>query len=137
MSKDLLTTLKDAGRLEFGAHIPAAVVRDALGLTYPEVGSKAEFDKLALLELGAVDYVRNHLLNEGKYLRGTNDGYRILLPSENAAQVEAYMSNADGKLRRALKLHRNTPKESGSPNDGGQTEARIHLKQQKSRHRPR
>ena len=35
----------------------------------------------------------------------------MLLPSENAAQVLSYMNSADNKLKRGLKLNKNTPTE--------------------------
>ena len=110
MSKDLLQELKDRKLLEYGSHIPGDLVREILGIEYPDVGTKKEFDEIALKELAAVDYVRNALLNEGKYLAGTGSDYRVLLPSENKKQAERYMSSADRKLFRADKLLRNTPK---------------------------
>lgn len=112
MSKELLTTLRDRGMLEFGSVIMGDTVRDILGIEYPEFGTKKDFDDVALAELGAIDYVRNVLLNEGKYLAGDKGNYRILLPSENKAQVDAYMQQADRKLRRAQKLSQNTPTEN-------------------------
>lgn len=127
MSADLLTRLREAGLLEYGSHIPASLVQSALGLLYPTTGSRAVFERLALAELGAIDYVRRHLLNEGKYITSAKDGYRILLPSENEGQVEAYMRSADEKLRRGLKLLRNTPK--GAADFPAQTEVRLHMKQ--------
>ena len=110
MSKDLLHKLRDRGLTEYGAVIPGELVRDTLGLEMPVYGSKQDFDTVALAELAAVSYVRDQLLNEGKYLAGHNGDYRILLPSENKAQVEQYMQQADRKLRRAQKLSTNTPK---------------------------
>lgn len=87
MSKALLETLVALELTVFGAHIPGQVVRDALQITFPEVGTKAEFDKLALAELSGIDYVRNHLLNEGKYLRAATEGYR--LSSSDCAALRA------------------------------------------------
>lgn len=134
MSLDLMTRLREEGLLEYGSHIPASLVQSALGLLYPKTATKAVFDKLALTELSAIDYVRRHLLSEGKYIASTKDGYRILLPSENVAQVESYMRHADEKLKRALKLLRSTPKDAAS--FPAQTEARLHMKQSAvARHR--
>lgn len=110
MSKELYSHLLNAGLLEYGSHIKAEEVRIVIGLEYPEVATKQEFDKLSLLELGAIDYVRSILINEGKYITQSKGDYRILLPSENVKQVEIYMSSADKKLRRALKLTRSSPK---------------------------
>ena len=71
------------------------------------------------------------LLREGKYLAGDKDGYKILLPSENRAQVDAYMSQADRKLRRAQTLLRNTPSHTRKQAD--QTQARIMMKRESIR----
>ena len=57
--------------------------------------------------------------------------HRVLLPSENKAQVDAYMESADRKLERALKLSRNSPKASHLPD---QTEARIMMRRKGYRH---
>lgn len=127
MSADLMARLREEGLLEYGAFIPASLVQAALGLCYPKTATRAVFDKLALTELGAIDYVRRHLLSEGRYIAAAKGGYRILLPSENAGQVEAYLRHADEKLRRALKLLRSTPK--GAADFPAQTEVRIHMKQ--------
>lgn len=123
--------MKSHGLTEYGSNIPTSLVHGVLGIYYPESAPKAVFDELALKELGAIDYVRSALLNEGKYLIGDKVGYRILLPSENKRQVERYMQQADKKLRRASKLSRNTPYEHRQGAD--QTEARIMLKQQEAR----
>ena len=109
MSKELLAALRGRGLLEYGSVIKGEEVRDILGIEYPEVGTKKDFDEVALTELGAVDYVRNILLGEGKFIASHQGDYRILLPSENKRQVDAYMQQADRKLRRAHKLSRNTP----------------------------
>lgn len=94
---------------EYGSVIPGDTVREILGIEYPSVGTKKDFDEIALAEMSAVDYVRNVLLGEGKYISSCRGDYRILLPSENKLQVEAYMIQADRKLRRAQKLSRNMP----------------------------
>ena len=131
--KDLLSALGHAGLLEFGSVIPRKVVHEALGIVVPEVGTREQFASIALMELAAIDYCRNHLLDAGKYLSGTDDGYRVLLPSENQKQVELYMSSADKKLGRALKLSKNSPALSNIRHD--QMETRIHMKRQHTRHR--
>lgn len=125
--RDLYDYLRTEGLLEYGSVISSSLVHDLLRLEVPNVGTKAQFDRIALIELAAMDYVRNILLNSGKYLTGTPSGYRILLPSENAAQVEQYISSADKKLNRALKLCRNTPRSADEMPD--QIEARILMKQ--------
>lgn len=124
--KELYQTLHDMGLLEYGEVIETRLVHEILGIEMPEVGTKAEFDQIALAELAAVDYVRNILLGQGKYITSTKSGYRILLPSENAKQIELYMQSADGKLSRALKLSRSSPAADAKTAD--QTAARIMLK---------
>lgn len=124
--KELFTELQARGLLEYGSVIESHVVHSILGIKLPDMASKSEFDKLALIELAAIDYVRNILLGQGKYLMGTDAGYRVLLPSENAAQVEQYIVSADKKLSRALKLSRNSPSPTRQLPD--QTEARILMK---------
>lgn len=109
VSKSLLEELRQMGLLEFGSVIDGDTVRKILGVEYPEYGTKKDFDEIALSELKAIDYVRNVLLGEGKYIASNNGGYRILLPSENQGQIESYIGQADRKLRRAQKLSRNTP----------------------------
>ncbi len=142
MSKELFHGLKSAGLLDYGTHIPGDAVRELLGLDMPAFGTKEQFDAVALKELSAIDYVRGLLLNEGKYLAGCRGGYRVLLPSENKAQVEAYMQQADRKLRRAQRLSRTMPATNMAQTD--QTQARIMLKRESvrtslppwSRHKP-
>lgn len=126
MSKELFEFLQETESLEYGAVFPASVVHDFLGLEYPAMSTKAVFDKLELIELSAISYVRNRLLNSGMYLAKTGAQYRILLPSENRVQVDKYLNSASGKLRRALKLSKNTPT---SPWDLSDEEARIRLHQ--------
>lgn len=127
--RDLLQGLQERGLLEFGSVIPGELVHQLLDIQMPEVAPKAEFDRLAMVELAAIDYCRNVLLGQGKYLTGTRTGYRVLLPSENKGQIDAYMSSADRKLSRALKLSRNTP-QAASTVAADQTEARILMKRQ-------
>lgn len=134
MSKELLSELRNRGLLEFGRVIKGEDVRDILGISYPEYGTKKDFDEVALFELGAVDYVRNVLLGEGKYLASDRGDYRIFLPSENKRQIDAYMAQADRKLRRAHKLSRNTPNvESYKPS--ADSDVRIAMKRETMRHR--
>ncbi len=134
MSKELLTALRNRGLTEFGSVIPGETVREIIGIEYPEFGTKKDFDEVALTELGAVDYCRNVLLGEGKFLASNNGDYRILLPSENKRQIDAYMAQADRKLRRAQKLSRNTPKPAESIPAETQ-DVRIAMKLHGMRHR--
>ncbi len=132
-ARELLAELEARGLIEFGAVISASTVRGILGLEFPAVADKRTFDALALRELAATDYVRSVILGRGMYLMGTQSGYRILMPSENLKQVEAYMGAADGKLCRAMKLQQNTPGEvSGQPD---QTAPRLMMQRDAIRRR--
>ena len=126
--KCLLAWLRQEGLTEYGSVFRGESVREVIGLVMPEVGTKKDFDSVALRELSAVDYCRSTLLGEGKYLAQHQGDYRILLPSENGRQIEQYISNADSKLRRALKLSRNSPAMDGGTLD--QTSARILMKRE-------
>jgi hypothetical protein len=130
-SRGLLQALESRGLTEFGCIIETDLVHELLGIEHPPVAAKSVYDRLAMTELAAIDYCRGVLLTQGKYLQGTPSGYRVLLPSENKHQVNAYMSSADRKLSRALKLSRNTPGEPTASTD--QTEARILMKQSSHR----
>lgn len=126
--RDLYDWLNHEGLLKYGTHIKGEKIRDYLEIHLPEKCTVKEFKEAGLLEMSAVDYVRNILLGQGMYLQGVGEDYRILLPSENSRQVELYMSSADRKLSRALKLSRNSPKEQGER--PSQQEARAMMKQQ-------
>jgi hypothetical protein len=125
--KCLLEWIRASCLDDFGSVIHVDDVRRVIGIEYPEVGTRAQFEEITLIELSAVDYVRNVLLGEGKYLSRKNDSYRILLPSENASQVHLYMSHADKKLKRALKLSRNSPQIDQAMDN---TTARILMKRE-------
>lgn len=129
--RDVFDALDSMGLFDFGSVIDRSVVHELIGLEVPEVATKAVFDRIAMIELQTMDYCRNILLGHGKYLCGVPSGYRVLLPSENKAQVDAYMESADRKLERALKLSRNSPKASHLPD---QTEARIMMRRKGYRH---
>jgi hypothetical protein len=125
--RDLLDHLIHNGLTEYGAVIPKEEIYDFLGIEVPKLGTLTQFNQIALLELAAIDYCRSVLLNEGKYITQDGGVYRILLPHENARQVEIYISSADRKLTRALKLSRNTPRQASG--DVSQTQARIMMRQ--------
>lgn len=128
--RGLLAMLDDAGLLEYGCTFPAAMVREHLGIECPAIGTRQQFNDAALAELSAIDYVRNVLLGRGKYITSDGDTYRVLLPSENQAQIERYISSADHKLRRAQKLSRNTPRAASTADH---TDARIYMKRESVR----
>jgi hypothetical protein len=129
--RSLYDALAEEGLLEYGAFIPAEAVRQRIGLVMPEIGTKREFDRLSMLEMAAVDGVREILLNYGKYICQSGDGYRILTPGENSGQVDRYLAHAQNKIRRARKLERTSPAmTSGKPS---QMAARILLSEQSKR----
>lgn len=132
MSADLMCVLGEYGLLEYGSVIPAELVRKVLHIKPIEVGTRAQFEEQALQELGAIDFVRNALIDQGKYITACRGGYRILLPSENQKQVEAYMKSADRKLRRAQRLSASTPRQIDAHDH---TASRLHLKQFSHRRR--
>jgi hypothetical protein len=126
--RSLYDALQADGLLEYGSHISGELVRRIVGLEMPELGRKEDFDAVALAELSAIDQVREILLGEGKYIIGTRDGYRILLPSENRDQIDRYLGHAQNKIRRARKLERcSPPMTNGKPD---QTSARLSMIEQ-------
>lgn len=107
--RELYAFLKDTGRCEYGSVITELELHHFLNIEYPEVATHAEFKSMDLMVLSVTDYVRNILLGEGKAFIQAKGDYRILLPSENAKYIERYMSSADKKLKRALKLSKSMP----------------------------
>ena len=107
--REILNALRDMGYLEYGAVISGSDFRDICDIKTIETGTRDDFTAMALEELNFAGYIRNALLNEGKYFKSERDSYRVLLPSENYSQVVSYMQSADQKLKRGLKLNKNTP----------------------------
>ena len=103
MSAKLLQALIDRDLTDYGSFIEGSFVREILDITLPEFGTRQDFDRASLAELAAIGYVRTQLLLEGNY--------RILLPSENLRQVEAYLEASDNKRRKGALLLKNTPPE--------------------------
>ena len=131
--RGLLARLEHLDLTEYGCFISRQLVHDTLEIVIPKVASKEVFDELSLRELAAIDYCRNVLLGHGKYLSSCKDGYRILLPSENAKQIDLYMRSAEKKLNRAGKLSRNSPHHVHQSDN---TIARIEMKMQSTRTLP-
>ncbi len=126
-NKELYTNLKAHNYLDYGSVIPLELFRDLCGIDTILTGTKADFDSIALQELSYATYIRDKLLNEGKYLKGEKDSYRVLIPSENIGQVLSLINSASNKLKRGMKLNRNTPPEFKiNPSD----EVRIIMKEQ-------
>jgi hypothetical protein len=137
MHKTLIEALKKRGLLKYGAVFSGDLLRELIGVQLPTLddlvgldahGIRRAYDNIKLTELGAVDTLRTHLLDEGKYLQQANGDFRILLPNENVRQAELYMQSGDRKLSRAAKLLRNTPKLVDE--DADQLQARIMMKRE-------
>lgn len=126
VARELFAELEARGLFEYGSVIDTTLVHSIIGIEMPTYAAKSVYARLTIIELNAIDYCRRQLLDQGKYLKGDASGYRILLPSENKAQIEDYVEQANGKLARALKLSRNSKVEDRS--DLNQIEARIVLK---------
>lgn len=107
--RDFFAALRAKKMTDYGAEIPRTFLLETLGIEEPQIATREEWQRLELQEMAVVDYVRNLLIDQGKYLERTRSGYRIALPSENMAQVDAYMSAADKKIRRGQRLLRATP----------------------------
>lgn len=124
----IITIMEERGFFEYGATTPIEEYRTLFNIQYPTVGTKKDFDAVSLIELEHFDFIRSQLLNQGKYLKVENDHVRVLLPSENISQVQKYMNNADNKLKRAIKLAKNTPKEVSE--QLCQVSVRAHMKRE-------
>jgi hypothetical protein len=123
---EIFNKLKSMGSLEYGSVIEAEALRQMAGIEIPEIGTREQFKEAALAELNVSDFIRGRLISEGKYFASFGSKYRVLLPSENANQVKKYMKSADSKLKRAIRLHDNTPKEYRQD----LTKVRIHSRQE-------
>ncbi len=129
-NKEVYDHLTAHGYLEYGSVIPIKLFRDICDIETITTGTKKEFDDIALRELGYAGYIRNILLNDGKYLKGERDSYRVLLPSENAGQIMSIMNSASNKLKRAIKLNKYTP---AKYKISTQDEVRMHMKQDQTK----
>jgi hypothetical protein len=109
LPKDLYDYLKAKGLLEYGASIPKGLIHKLCGIEVPEIGTRSDFSRVDVEELHVMGPVRDTLLNEGKYLKTEAQSFIILLPSENAAQIERYCKHAKAKLNRAEKLSKSSP----------------------------
>lgn len=126
---EIFNELKNRKMLDYGSTFDASVLRSLAGIELPETGTREDFKNAALKELNVADFIRGRLIGEGKYFASVGDSYRVLLPSENSEQVKKYMKSADGKLKRAMRLYDNTPKEFKSPS----VSTRVHVKQRSIR----
>jgi len=109
VGRGLFSWLEENNLIEYGSVFLGDKVREVLEIKYPKTAGRQTFADIALYELSAIDYCRNILLGQGKYLACSKGDYRILLVSENFEQCERYMKSANKKLNRSIKLSRNTP----------------------------
>ena len=110
--KGIIEQMNLANLFDYGSVIPSSDIRTLFGIVMPESGTYQQFKDVELQELQVVGHIREQLLNEGKYIKREGENYRVLLPSENADQVRKMNDSAKRKYNRALKLERNTPKET-------------------------
>jgi len=106
---DVYALLLDMGVLEYGGVISSTNFRKLCGIDEVITGTKKEFDCQSLQELNYIGFIRDRLLNQGKYIKQVGENYRVLLPSENHSQIMSMMESADSKLKKAIKLDKNTP----------------------------
>lgn len=111
--------------LTYGSIIPASDIRELAGIIIPERGTFKEFQQAQLDELQFVSTIRDHLLNQGMYLKREGEQYRVLLPSENAQPVKRMNESASRKYKRALLLEKLTPKESSEPKQNSSVISRL------------
>ena len=107
--ESVLETLHEKGLLEYGATFSADYFRGLCGIVVPDRGTRQEFNQVALAELAAIDFIRNVLIEKGRYIKSDNNAYRVLLPSENTKQANLMRESAKRKLSKAKKLEQNTP----------------------------
>jgi hypothetical protein len=110
--ENVFEILNEKGLLEYGATFSADYFRELCGIVEPKTGTKKEFDMASLAELSAIDFIRNVLIQNGRYIKKDGDNYRVLLPSENAKQADLMRESARKKLNKAKKLETNTPKDA-------------------------
>ena len=125
--RDVIDLMRSNGMLKYGEFIPGDEFRELFGIETINTGTLEEFRAMEVAEMSCSGFIRDMLLDEGKYLKSEKNGYRILLPSENAQQVMAYMKHADNKLKRGLKLNKNTPSEHRIPSED---EVRMTMKKE-------
>jgi hypothetical protein len=105
----IVKMMEEAGMLGYGSIIDGDSFREMIHVKYPETGTKAEYDRLELMELSRVDFIRGELLKKGRFLLRENGNYRIALPSEHAQIIDRYLESANRKINRARLLGKNSP----------------------------
>ncbi len=107
--RDKMSVLRSKGFLDYGSFISDKEFKSIFGIETIDSGTFEEFKAIEIEEMACSGFVRDMLLDEGKYFKSEGRGYRVLTASENAQQVLTYMKHADNKLKRGLKLNKNTP----------------------------
>lgn len=111
--------------LDFGYSFSGEAIRKIAGIELPKTGTYKQFQQAELQELQIIGAIRDHLLRKGMYLKRDGENYRVLLPSENAAQIKRMNESAKRKYNRALLLEKNTPKDSESAKVVNSTFSRL------------
>ena len=123
--KEYIDNLERMGLVRYGSVIPGELIRSMAGIELPEMGTREQFRDAALKELSVTDYIRGRLISRGMYLSAAKGDYRIITAGENQNQIASYMKSADSKLKRAIRLHDNTPKDLIDKS----VKTRIHLRE--------
>jgi hypothetical protein len=122
----LWLALQADGHIGYGNDIPVSYIHEHLGLVMPEIGKRRDFERVQLLEMTAVEYVRKQLLEQGMWITRQGNQYHIPLPSENSHYATNMLSSAARKIKRAGRLVSNTPTCNQPPD---QTASRVLLLQ--------
>ena len=104
----LYETLRDGGELEYGSTVKRNRVLEIMGIENIEVGTQQDFQDQELAELSGIGYIRNILINQGKWIVRKGDTYRVLQPSENGSQIDAFMRSGSNAYLKATKLSKST-----------------------------
>lgn len=104
----LYETLRDNAELEYGATFSRTRVLSIMGIEAVEYGTQKEFQEQELAELSGIGYVRNILINHGKWIIRKGETYRVLQPSENGSQIDAFMRSGSNAYLKASKLAKST-----------------------------
>lgn len=123
---DLMEWFRANGYDRYGAVVTKEQVLAFLEIDVPLVGTWQDFRRVEIALLDPIRYLRDMLMREGKYLKGDKDVFRVLLPSENMAQVRSFEESARKKLRRAATLSAATPAMHKDVHDN--TEIRLAMK---------
>lgn len=108
LPQTLYETLRNTAELEYGATFSRARVLSIMGIEDIEFGTQKEFQEQELAELSGIGYVRNILINEGKWIVRKGNTYRVLQPSENGSQIDSFMRSGSSAYLKASKLAKST-----------------------------